>query len=559
MIVTPDEKLTIKLMLHLQANNMDANIIRDHPLKISKVAVWLQLCLNFIFKRADNLSILSLLKHPYADIDETKLIEMELLMREGSFSYLQLSSFLNDNDPIKHDLWSVKSANFSSILSLHISFSQSLSKEHLWDTYEGEKLKEYLDQCNNFAICVSLKEYVEFFNYFLRSAYYRVEENVEAKITLAKPIDARLHKADLMILAGLNEGIWPRQMDIDPCFNRALLKKLQIVLPEEIIEEELHDFKNFIYAKNVILTRSEKIDGSSTVASRWLMKLLTLANDIKTIDYHRPRAESSSRNIYDLAIPPLHARPKQLSVTEIEKLIANPYQIYVDKILKLKKLPSLKNDLSQSDFGIFVHKALENYNKIRNEPDITILLSLAKKILPNNHHAQILWWPRFVRIAKWFVENQRSKYYSEIPGRYNIDENFVITARADHIEINDEKEVIIIDYKTGKLPSIKDINNGEAVQLLLAGIIAQNGKFICQNSNKQYKLVKLQYIQLNGSQKPIAILSIEESLSDLLLKTEENILNLIKSYYSQSTAYNYHKTELSNYCIYQHLSRQFYY
>jgi ATP-dependent helicase/nuclease subunit B len=54
---------------------------------------------------------------------------------------------------------------------------------------------------------------------------------------------------------------------------------------------------------------------------------------------------------------------------------------------------------------------------------------------------------------------------------------FTITAIADRIDRLHSGELVLIDYKTGVLPSRREIENAIAVQLPLEGAIARDGSF----------------------------------------------------------------------------------
>ncbi|MFO1155835.1 MAG: PD-(D/E)XK nuclease family protein, partial [Rhodospirillales bacterium] len=96
------------------------------------------------------------------------------------------------------------------------------------------------------------------------------------------------------------------------------------------------------------------------------------------------------------------------------------------------------------------------------------------------------WWPRFQRIARWFVdvEAQRrctvAQTWAETPGRMLVPAiagPFRLKATADRIDRLGDGTLAIIDYKTGKPPSGTDVENGAAQQLPLEAAIAAAGGF----------------------------------------------------------------------------------
>ena len=96
------------------------------------------------------------------------------------------------------------------------------------------------------------------------------------------------------------------------------------------------------------------------------------------------------------------------------------------------------------------------------------------------------WWPRFERIARWFVETERTRrdglaaIASEVHGRLEIAAPagaFTLVARADRIERRTGGGLAMIDYKTGSVPSGAEIARGVAPQLPLEAAIAAAGGF----------------------------------------------------------------------------------
>ena len=59
--------------------------------------------------------------------------------------------------------------------------------------------------------------------------------------------------------------------------------------------------------------------------------------------------------------PPLALRPRKLSVTTIEKWIANPYAIFAERILGLEALPVLGREPDAALRGQIVHEALGRF------------------------------------------------------------------------------------------------------------------------------------------------------------------------------------------------------
>jgi ATP-dependent helicase/nuclease subunit B len=194
--------------------------------------------------------------------------------------------------------------------------------------------------------------------------------------------------------------------------------------------------------------------------------------------------------------PPVDARPRGLSVTQVETLMRDPYALYAQKVLRLKALEPIDADPSEADRGQFIHLALEAF--VRDWPDaipddageaLEQLLKHGKAAFgPALEHPGVwaFWWPRYERVAAWFLERERERRaalagsFVEVKGEHAIEGPagpFVLNATADRIDRLADGTLAILDYKTGGVPSKKELAAGFAPQLPLEAAIAQAGGF----------------------------------------------------------------------------------
>src|SRR3546814_7370380 len=132
----------------------------------------------------------------------------------------------------------------------------------------------------------------------------------------------------------------------------------------------------------------------------------------------------------DLPCPPAAARPRQLSVTRIETWMGDPYALYAREILHLRPLDPLDADPGAAERGTLVHAALEQFLKRHPKvlpPDaLDDLLEIGSELF---HPVRAkpgdfaFWWPRFLRVARWFVA-----YEAATPP--NVAPSYVETRRA---------------------------------------------------------------------------------------------------------------------------------
>ena len=186
-------------------------------------------------------------------------------------------------------------------------------------------------------------------------------------------IEARLQRADLMILGGLNEGTWPPGPGDEPWMSRPMRDRFGLSPLEESIGAAAQDFALAAAGPEVLLTRALRVDGAPSVPARFLSRLETL---LKGSGLSLPRRMAASWRGWADALdrpdvfapwprpepcPPLSARPRKLSVTAIEMWMRDPYALYARRILKLDPLDPLDADPGAAERGQIIHHALDMF------------------------------------------------------------------------------------------------------------------------------------------------------------------------------------------------------
>ena len=360
------------------------------------------------------------------------------------------------------------------------------------------------------------------------------------RLAIWGPLEARLQRADLLVLGGLNDGTWPPAVETGPWINRPMRAALGLPQPERRIGLSAHDFAAALAAERVLLTRSEREGGAPTVPSRWLARLDALfgydphgaappphyiqrgrrtyvawAETFDDADY-RPWPRPEPR-------PPLDARPKILSLSNIEQWRRDPYGLYARKILGLRLLDPLEQELGAAERGSHLHDALDEFLKAHPEGALPSDALQRFERMAERHLASVLaapaerafWWPRFQRLARWFIATEGARrgagtklLASEIKGSVTIGP-LTVEARADRIDEIEPGGWEIIDYKTGRVPSPKELEGLFAPQLLLEAAIALHGRF--EEIDGPARTVHLSYWQANGLGDGGAVKAIEDS------------------------------------------------
>ena len=304
-------------------------------------------------------------------------------------------------------------------------------------------------------------------------------------------LEARLQRADLMILGGLNEGVWPALTAPDPWLPPKVRAKLKMPGLEFRIGLAAHDFASALGASQVLITRSRRDARSPTVASRFLLRLDAISGGIprdwplerlvRALDdpgEHRPAPQPKPA-------PPADQRPDKIRVTAVDRLKADPFAFYAQAILRLESLDPVDADNTARWKGIEVHNVLEEWF-LHDDCDPEKLRQRAEQLLGREAvHPMVraLWAPRLLEAIDWIAARERDNrakgrfpFKAEIAGDAII-AGVTVYGRADRIDRSADGSLAIIDYKTGAPPTQKAVNEGFALQLGLLGLIGRNGGF----------------------------------------------------------------------------------
>ncbi len=369
---------------------------------------------------------------------------------------------------------------------------------------------------------LTAKDYAPFYRSLVAGRVARPRASAHPRLFIWGPLEARLQQPDVVILGSLNEGVWPRPQEASPWLSRPMAEELKLPPPERRIGLSAHDFAQALSAPTVYLTRAIKVDGVPTVPSRWLQRFTALveaaglakpsAGREPFIAWARHRDDSSTfaPAPRPMPCPPVAARPRRLSVSRIERMLANPYDIYARDILKLQPLGDLGAEPDPRLRGTIVHAALHEFTaKYHDRLPANIageLVAIADRQfaeLGGSARVAAFWRPTFERFARWFEATESARrtgilnIVPEVSGSLKLDigEGFELTARADRIDIADDGTVLIYDYKSGQAPSTTHVDELYAPQLPLEAAIAVGGGFGDLGPRLVSKLV---YIKASG-------------------------------------------------------------
>ena len=373
--------------------------------------------------------------------------------------------------------------------------AQALAGDAAWRGPAGRMAAELLGELESAAaaaqVVVTAEDAVPLLAQLLDQRAVRPPYGGHPRIFIWGLLEARLQRADLVVLGGLNEGAWPALPAPDPWLPPKVRANLGMPTLDSRIGLAAHDFASALGAPEVLITRAKRDGRSPTVASRFLLRLDAISGRLP----RDTRLERLTRALDDPGppqpvgqprpSPPAEQRPDRISVTAVDRLKADPFAFYAQAILKLRSIDPVDADFSARWKGEEVHKVFELWLKDDHcDPDR--LRARAERLLQGEAvHPMVraLWAPRLLEAIDWIAgverENQaegRRPIAAEADGEAAL-AGVTVYGRADRIDRLPDGGLAIIDYKTGQPPSQKAVNEGFALQLGLLGLIGRAGGF----------------------------------------------------------------------------------
>lgn len=376
----------------------------------------------------------------------------------------------------------------------------------LWADHGGEALGRLLagliDESEGLPP-VTPRGFADLLSRLMAGESVRTGGSTHPRLRILGAIEARLTRADRLVVAGLEEGVWPQGAPLDPFLSRPMRERLGLPPPERRVGLAAHDFAQAACAPEVILLHSERREGAPAVKSRWLWRLETLARGAGVLLPGRPDVLDWARAL-DAAqdyrpakrpapSPPIADRPREMAVTRIEALTRDPYAVWARDILKLFPLERPDEAVEARARGTAIHKAFERLAEDHPDqlpPDAAAIFEgfyvaeLEAAGMP--HEALARETALAKEAAAWVADLERRRradgrtIHVELKGELTIEAPagpFTVNARADRIEIDPQGYGHILDYKTGKAPSKKVVETGFSPQLTLTAAILQSGGF----------------------------------------------------------------------------------
>jgi ATP-dependent helicase/nuclease subunit B len=433
-----------------------------------------------------------------------------------------------------------------------------------------------------FGADMSPQDYNSLFTAILNQGEVRDPAQPHPHIMIWGTLEARVQGADLVIMGGLNDGSWPKLPNPDPWLNREMRQKAGLLLPDRQIGLSAHDYQQAIAAREVVLTRAHRNADAETVASRWLNRLTNLLDGLPDqggkIALQNMRSKGNTWLALAQALeeplvqvkpaprpaprPPVAHRPKELYVTSIAKLIRDPYAIYARHILGLYPLDPLTQTPDARLRGEVLHLVLERFAKDRPNAETypaarARLLQTAADVLAAEvpfPAARALWLAKLDRAADVFLAFDQAdggtSLKIEDTGSTRLHAlDFTLRARPDRIDLLPDGRLLIVDYKTGEVPSEKKQRLYDN-QLLLQAAMAQRGGF---GAGLPTNVARITYVGLGSNPRTLPT----EITDTLMGEMWEKLHKLIADYQTHDRGYQSRRAVFEDRKVgdYDHLAR----
>ncbi len=538
-LVTPDRVLARRVAAALRRWGVEPDDSGGRPLGLTPPGVFLRLVAEAACGPFDAAALLGLLKHPLtgagpgraAHLAAVRRFELGVLRRAPGLADLAAAraalrtaatdaggddlALVDDGDddaaplpcvagagPVEAALAALSGVaaagpTLADLAAAHLDAARALAGEALWAEAAGEAARRVAE---GFAAAAGVygpcpaAAYPALFAAALAGEEAREEAfRPDPRVMIWGPLEARMQGADLLVLGGLAEGVWPRAPEPDAWLGREMRDRVGLPPLEARLGLAAHDLLQAACAPRVALTRALRAGDAPAAPSRWLARLTTLLSGTApdALDAMRARgrrladraaaldAQAAARAATPRAArpaprPPAALRPVALWATEIQTLIRDPYAVYARRVLGLRPLDPVGRDLDARDRGMALHEALAAFARATADwPPDTPLPEWEAALAAAGERAwaarcapaapRRLWRARLARLAPAFLAEEVARRalgrpVAEIDGARRLAAPpFLLRARADRVDLRAGGAVAIYDYKSGRAPSARQI------------------------------------------------------------------------------------------------------
>ena len=336
--------------------------------------------------------------------------------------------------------------------------------------------------------------------------------STSSPVQLLDPGNSDLAHFDAIIIAAADSEHLPGRTSPHAFFNDAVRRALGLPGKLQHVTHQFYRFRCLLEsADNILMSYHSNENGSDILPSPWL-EVIRHYHDMAWQDRleHETLGQwlASGYAGYvesDTGVPVTTTQaftatpsrpellPARISASAYQQLVDCPYKFFMARGLHIQASDEVREVLEKSDYGNRVHSCLEAFHTdmpnlpgpfsstvtaANRDAAIECLVEISRAVfareLEDNflHRGWLHRWQNLIpayidwqirRTARWQVS--ATEQHCEQPFHEHALHGFI-----DRIDKHEDEQAII-DYKTGSIPSNKDIAEGEAVQLPFYALI----------------------------------------------------------------------------------------
>lgn len=360
---------------------------------------------------------------------------------------------------------------------------------------------------------------------------------------------SRLQQFDALIIAGAEQEFLPGRISLSPFFNDNVRKELNLTIATEQLSERLHHFRRLLEsAPRVLITLRDEENGEAITPSPWLeaiqsfhhqaygeklaspsLSAMVKQNQFTIIEDTSQELPATSHR----ATPSVNSDdlPASYSSTAYQKMMDCPYRFYASYCLKLKPAEEVSEALARDEYGRRIHRCLqafhtslddlpgpftEELDQQQRQAAINMMNSIAHAVFENEQDSGFeyrAWLQQWLNIIPYYIDWEITRqqnwqvYETEQFADKYLDDNILLKGQLDRIDINQQQQLAVIDYKTGQLPNKADVLDGEYVQLPFYALL---------NTRQDATISEVAYLQVNKPEKISIKVALDKEQLDTL-------------------------------------------
>jgi ATP-dependent helicase/nuclease subunit B len=515
-LVTPDRGLAARVVAQLGRWGIKADDSAGQPLPQAPAGRVLLLLAEVLAEDAAPVPLIALLSHPLAKrgegraawLENARRFDLALRGPRPAPGLGPLAKLAHENklglwwEEVEGILAPVMALSgdvlLTDMLDTIATAAEALCGVALWGEADGRASAAFLEDLREAAHAAGTSLDPRELHAVLHDAMDRIAVRPpwggHPRVAIYGLLEARMARADLIVCGGLVEGIWPASPAPDALLPPAVLRALGVPGADFRIGLSAHDLAAALGAPEVVLSWARRDDGAPVIPSRFVLRIKAMLGEKQLGDHREVEAIRLARLIDYAPLVSRYPRPKPMpsaeqrrvdvSATGLDRLRSDPFGFYANSILRLRTLDPLDAQPSAAWRGEAVHEVLDRWHKAGNKPGD--LLPIADATLDEmNAHPLMrgLWRPRLLAALEWIEAEGtdlrsmgREVADSEVQGSMQM-QGVRVHGRADRIDRLADGSLAIADYKTGAVPTRKEVMTGYRLQLGILGLIASDSGF----------------------------------------------------------------------------------